>query len=124
MAKKTSKKSEEVKGFISSAKLSEVRISPRKARLVVNLIRGSRVETALDALANCDKKTAPMLKKLLLSAVANAQHSSDIDVDELFVKKIWVSEGKILYRSMPRAQGRATPIRKRYSTITLELDEV
>ncbi|MFN8390894.1 MAG: 50S ribosomal protein L22 [Bdellovibrionota bacterium] len=118
MAKKS-----EAAGYISKAKLSDVRVSPRKARLVVDMIRGRQVDTALDILGNCDKKTAPLVKKLLLSAVANAE-KSDVDVDELFVKTIWVSEGKRLYRSMPRAQGRATPIRKRYSTITLFLDEV
>lgn len=111
-------------GFISKATLSEVRVSPRKARLVVDLIRGRNVSTALDILGNCDKKTAPLVTKLLLSAVANAENKSGVDVDELFVKKIWVCEGKKLYRSMPRAQGRATPIRKRFSTITLHLDEV
>jgi large subunit ribosomal protein L22 len=118
MAKKS-----EAEGYISKAKLSDVRVSPRKARLVVSLIRGRQVDTALDILGNCDKKTAPLVKKLLLSAVANAERSSDVDVDELFIKSIWVSEGKRLYRSMPRAQGRATPIRKRFSTITLFLDE-
>jgi len=118
MAKKAT-----VEGFISKATLSQVRVSPRKARLVVNMIRGRNVNTALDMLGTCDKKTAPLVKKLLMSAVANANNSG-VDIDDLFVKRIWVSEGKRLYRSMPRAQGRATPIRKRFSTITLHLDEV
>lgn len=113
-----------MEGSVSSATLSNVRVSPRKARLVVDLIRGNRVEVALDVLANCDKKTAPLVKKLLLSAVANASKNSGIDVDELYVKRAWVNEGRKLYRMMPRAQGRATPIRKRSSTITLVLDEV
>ena len=111
-------------GFISKASLNEVKVSPRKARLVVDLVRGKNVNVALDVLENCDKKTAPMVKKLLLSAVANAEKNSGVDIDELIVKRIWVSEGKKLYRSIPRAQGRATPIRKRYSSITLHLDEV
>ncbi len=121
MAKKNQKDAAE--GLISKATLSDVRVSPRKARLVVDLIRGKNVNSALDVLTNCDKKTAPLVRKLLLSAVANAEKQTNIDIDELVVKRIWVSEGKRLYRMMPRAQGRATPIRKRYSTITLHLDE-
>lgn len=118
------KKKPETEGYISKAILRETRVSPRKARLVVDLVRGQDVNAALDILSNCDKKTAPLLKKLLLSAVANAEHTSKVDVDELFVKRIWVSEGKTIHRFMPRAQGRATPIRKRHSTITVMLDEV
>jgi large subunit ribosomal protein L22 len=113
-----------IEGFISKATLREVRVSPRKARLVVNLIRGKNVSDALDMLGNCDKKTAPLVKKLLLSAVANAEKQSSVDIDELVVKRIWVSEGKKLYRMIPRAQGRATPVRKRFSSITLHLDEI
>ena len=118
------KKNEAADGLISKASLREVRVSPRKARLVVNLIRGKNVNDALDMLGNCDKKTAPLVKKLLLSAVANAEKQSSVDIDELVIKRIWVTEGKKLYRMMPRAQGRATPIRKRFSTITLHLDEI
>lgn len=108
---------------VSKATLRNVRVSPRKARLVIDLIRGNRVEVALDVLANCDKKTAPLLKKLILSAVANAGKNQGVDVDELYVKRAWVDEGRKLYRMIPRAQGRATPIRKRSSTITVVLDE-
>ncbi len=111
-------------GSIAKATLKQVRVSPRKARLVVDMIRGNRVEIALDVLQNCDKKTAPLVKKLILSAVANAGKNSGVDVDELYVKSAWVNEGRKLYRMIPRAQGRATPIRKRYSTITVVLDEM
>jgi large subunit ribosomal protein L22 len=111
-------------GFLGKASLRNFRVSPRKARLVIDLIRGKRVGSALDILANCEKKTAPVVKKLLLSAVANIQEKEKgIDVDDLFVKSIWVSEGLKFYRFMPRAQGRATPIRKRSSTIEVRLDE-
>lgn len=110
--------------FISTASLDGARVSPRKARLVVNMIRGRKVEQALDILVNCDKKTAPLMKKLLLSAVANADRKHGVNVDELFIKRIWVDEAKTLHRFMPRAQGRATPIRKRSSTIKVYLDEV
>ncbi len=115
---------EKEQGYISKATLRGIHIAPRKARLVVNMIRGRKVGTALSNLEFCDKKTAPIVKKLLLSAVANAKQSSAVDVDELVVKLAWVSEGKTLKRFMPRAQGRATPIRKRYSQITLVLDEL
>lgn len=121
MAKAQKKQSNE--GFVSRASLNKVRVAPRKARLVVDLIRGRRVVDALDLLVNCDKKTAPLLRKLLLSAVANANNQSGVNVDELIVKRAWVDESAILYRYMPRAQGRATPIRKRSSNIHVLLDE-
>lgn len=111
-------------GYVSKASLSTVRVSPRKARLVANLIRGAQVGNALDLLGNCDKKTAPLVKKLLMSAVSSAKLQSSVDIDELYVKSIWVDEKSILYRFMPRAHGRATKIRKRSSSITLHLDEV
>jgi large subunit ribosomal protein L22 len=110
-------------GCVSTATLSGIHVSPQKARLVVDMVRGKYVETAIEHLTACDKKTAPLLKKLLLSAVSNAKQSG-VDVDSLFVKKIWVGAKGILKRSMPRAQGRATPILKRYSAITVELDEI
>lgn len=111
-------------GYVSRAKLSNTRVSPRKARLVVDLIRGKKVERALDVLSYCDKKTAPLLKKLLLSAVANASDRAGVDVDELYVKSVWVDEARTLKRIMPRARGSASPIRKRHSSITLLLDEI
>ncbi len=110
-------------GYISKATLTNFKVPPRKARLVVDLIRGKQVEQALDILSCCDKKTGPMLRKLLLSAVANAGTQS-VDVDELYVKRAWVNEGRVLQRIMPRARGSASPIKKRHSTITLLLDEV
>jgi large subunit ribosomal protein L22 len=111
-------------GHVSKAKLSNARVSPRKARLVVNLVRGEKVERALDILETTDKKTAPLLKKLLLSAVANASTGQGVDVDELYVKSVWVDEGKTIKGIMPRARGSASPIRKRSSSITVLLDEI
>lgn len=111
-------------GHVSKAKLSNVRVSPRKARLVVNLVRGQKVERALDILETTDKKTAPLLKKLLLSAVANASAGQGVDVDELYVKSAWVDEGRTIKGIMPRARGSASPIRKRSSSITVLLDEI
>lgn len=110
-------------GFISKAVLRNVKVSPQKARLVVDQIRGKGVSAALQALAFGEKKSAPLLKKLLLSAVANAKDRSGVNIDELFVKRAWVDGTMVLKRFMPRAQGRATPIRKRFSTITIVLDE-
>lgn len=111
-------------GYISKASLLNTRVPPRKARLVVDMIRGKQIEPALEILDTCDKKTAPLVKKLLLSAVANATDKNDVDADELFIKRIWVNEGRTLARVMPRARGSASPIRKRHSSITVLLDEV
>jgi large subunit ribosomal protein L22 len=111
-------------GYISKAILRDTRVSPRKARLVVDMVRGARVERALEILNCCDKKTAPVFKKLLLSAVANAREQSKVDVDELFIRQVWVDTGRTFQRIMPRARGSATPIKKRHSTITVVLDEI
>lgn len=111
-------------GYISKAQLSNLKVTPQKARLVVDLVRGKKVADAIDILDFSTKKTAPVLKKLLMSAVANAKDQASVDVDELFVKRIWVDAGRTFKRFMPRAQGRATPIIKRHSTITVLLDEV
>ena len=113
-----------VDGYISKAVLSNIHVSPQKARLVADLVRGRNVSTAVDILGNCTKKTAPLLKKLILSAVANARQKEGVDIEELFVRSVTVNEGKKHKRFMPRAQGRATPIIKRHSSITVVLDEV
>ena len=105
------------------AHLKEVRISPRKARLVADSVRGLKVESALDRLSLTTKRAAPMVAKLIRSAISNAEQTSTVDVDQLFVKSIYVNEGRTLKRYLPRAQGRATPIRKRSSHITVELQE-
>jgi large subunit ribosomal protein L22 len=111
-------------GCVSKATLSNFKVSPQKARLVINLVRGRSVSEALDVLATCDKKTAPVVEKLLLSAVANAKFlHSDIDVDDLKVSSAWVNEAPGFKRSMPRARGSASPIIKRRSHITIMLDE-
>ncbi|MBU2499087.1 MAG: 50S ribosomal protein L22 [Proteobacteria bacterium] len=99
------------------------RISPRKARLIMDEIRGKKVEDALRLLAFSPKRGAHLLKKLINSAVANAGANSEIDVDNLFVKRIFANEGPTMKRFMPRAMGRATTIRKRTSHLTVILDE-
>ncbi len=107
---------------ISSAKLRYIRISPQKARLVADLIRGRDVEEALRLLKFTHKRSAPMIGKLISSAMANASDKDPgVDVDSLFVKTIHVDGGPVLRRFLPRAQGRATRILKRTSHITVEL---
>jgi len=102
------------------ARLNDIRISPRKARLVVDMIRGQNVARALGMLENTNKKAAGPVRTLLKSALANAeQKDSDINIDDLSVKIAFVDKGRTLKRFRPRAMGRATPIRKRSSNITL-----
>jgi len=108
----------------SKAMARYVRITPRKARLVVDLVRGKPVEHALDLLDVMPKKAARIVAKALRSAVANAEdRNTNVDVDRLFVKRAFVDEAPTWMRWSPRAQGRATPIIKRGSHITLVLDE-
>jgi large subunit ribosomal protein L22 len=105
------------------AKLRFVRISPRKARLVADLIRGKKSEEALNILIFTRKAAARILMKLLKSAIANATQKKTVDVDRLYVKKITVDQGPTMKRFTPRALGRATTIRKRTSHIHMVLDE-
>ena len=100
-----------------------VRISPQKARLVVDMIRGRKVEEALSVLEFTPKKAARIIEKTLRSAVANAEDTKNVDVDELRVTRCWVDEGPTMKRMLPRAQGRATKINKRSSHITVIVDE-
>jgi large subunit ribosomal protein L22 len=100
-----------------------IRIAPRKARYVADLIRGKKVEDALDILTFLPRKGSRLLSKLVKSAIANAGQNESIDVDTLFIKKIFIDGGPTLKRFRPRAMGRATAIRKRTSHITVVLDE-
>jgi len=100
-----------------------VRLSPQKARLVVDLIRGKGVEAALGILGFLPKRGAKIVAKTLRSAVANAENTQRVDVDDLFVKRAYVDEGPTQKRSLPRAHGRATPVFKRTSHITIVVDE-
>jgi large subunit ribosomal protein L22 len=101
----------------------DIRISPQKARLVADLIRGKDVETAINTLRFMPKKGARIIRKLVESALANAGQNEAIDVDTLYVKTIFVDGGPMLKRIRPRAQGRATRILKRSSHITVVLEE-
>lgn len=100
-----------------------IRLSPRKVRLVVDQIRGKGVEEALNILKFVPKRSAGIVTKTLRTAVANAESTQSVDVDRLYVKQAKVDEGGMWKRFMPRAQGRATRIRKRLSHITIVLDE-
>ncbi len=100
-----------------------IRISPQKARLVADVVRGMNVGQAVTTLRFMPKKGAVILQKIIESAIANAAQDDAIDIDSLYVKKIFVDGGPSLKRIRPRAQGRATGIIKRTSHITVILDE-
>jgi large subunit ribosomal protein L22 len=101
-----------------------IRIPPRKVRLIMDEIRGRRIEEALNQLSFAPQKGAFILKKLINSAVANAEQNFEMDVDKLYIKRIYADEGPTLKRFRPRAMGRATRIRKRTSHLTVVLDEI
>ena len=107
----------------AKAVLRTARISPQKARLVADQVRGLPASRALDLLKFSDKKAAHMIHKLLWSAVSNAEHNVGADADALKVKTIMVDEGPSLKRFMARAKGRGTRIVKRTSHITLVVGE-
>ncbi len=111
----------------STAILRFARVSARKARLVADLVRGRDASEALDVLTFLPKKSAPLIRKLVESAVANAEHKAkqrnqEVDIDTLYVKGIMVDAGPTMRRFRPRAQGRATPILKKTSHITVVVD--
>ena len=103
----------------AKAILRSVRISPQKARLVADQVRGLPVARALDLLKFSDKKAAALIRKVVESAIANAENNQGADVDDLRVKTIMVDEGPTLKRFMARAKGRGTRILKRTSHITV-----
>lgn len=104
------------------AKLNNYRQSPRKVRLVANLVKGKKVEDALDILNFAGKRASLPLKNLIESAIANAKNNFNLEKETLFVKEFKVDGGAILYRRMPRARGTAYPIRKRTSHVYIELE--
>ena len=106
----------------AKATLSNYRQSPRKVRVVANLIRGKRAEDAVITLSFVPKRASGPIQKLLSSAIANAKNLS-IPVENLVVKEISVDGGKILYRRLPMSRGRAFTLRKRTSHVTLTLAE-
>ncbi|TLU59985.1 50S ribosomal protein L22 [Thalassotalea litorea] len=105
------------------AKHKFARGSAQKARLVVDQIRGLQVEKALEILNYSNKSAAVLVKKVLDSAIANAEHNEGADIDELFVKTIMVDDGPTMKRIKPRAKGRADRILKRTSHITVVVSD-
>ena len=100
-----------------------VRMPPQKVRLIMDEVRGKKVEEAIRMLTFSPQKGARLLRKLINSAVANAEANKELDVDSLFIKTIFADEGPMMKRFRPRAMGRATRIRKRMSHLTVILDE-
>ena len=105
------------------AVVRHVRMSPRKMRVIADRVRGKRVEEAMAMLKLMPKKGAVVIRKLLISAVANAEHQGQQDVDALLVKTCSIDNGPILKRWMPRAMGRAGRVQHRTSHVTISVDE-
>ncbi|RXJ03044.1 50S ribosomal protein L22 [Anaerobacillus alkaliphilus] len=107
----------------AKAVAKQVRIAARKVRLVVDLIRGKQVGEAVAILRHTPKAASPVVEKLLNSAIANAEHNYEMDVNNLVVSEVFVDEGATLKRFRPRAMGRASRINKRTSHITIVVSE-
>jgi large subunit ribosomal protein L22 len=106
---------------MATAKLSHVRIAPRKMRVIANLIRGKKVDQAIHSLRFLNRAGSREFFKLLVSAVANAEDRGDADVDTLVVKTVTVDQGPTLRRWRPRAHGRANRIQKKTSHVFVEV---
>ena len=104
-------------------KLKHARISAQKARLVVDQIRGLSVKRAFNILSFSDKKAAELIKGVLTSAIANAEHNDGMDIDSLYVSTVHVDEGPVMKRFEARAKGRSNHILKRTSHITMKVAE-
>ena len=103
--------------------LKFVKLSPQKARLVADLVRGKKVDEAINILKFANKKAAVIIKKVLDSAIANAENNNGADVDELKVKEIFIDVGPVMKPTMPRAKGSADRITKRTSHITIRVSD-
>ncbi|WP_435922608.1 50S ribosomal protein L22 [Paenibacillus sp. DYY-L-2] len=107
----------------AKAHARSIRIAPRKAQLVVDLIRGKQVGDAIAILRHTPKAASPIVEKLLNSAIANAEHNYSLDVNKLVITQAYVNQGPTMKRFRPRAMGRASRINKRTSHITLVVSE-
>ncbi len=105
------------------AQLNGLRMSPRKVRLLVGLIKRRTVTVAIDQLQHMTKRASGPLVKLIESAVANAKNNFKLDADHLFVKDMWVDEGVKLRRFRPKGFGRAAPIEKKTSRVNVVLED-
>lgn len=106
-----------------TASARHLRLAPRKMRLVTNLLRGMPVNQALVQLAHTNKKGAPMVFKLLKSAVANAKNNFSLETDHLYIKSIATDMGAVMTRYFPRARGSAFPIRRKTCHVSVVLEE-
>ena len=107
----------------AKAVVRHVRMSPRKMRVIADMVRGKRVEEAMSMLKLMPKKGAVVIRKLLISAVANAEQKGEVDVDQLLIRDCNVDNGPILKRWMPRSMGRANRIQRRTSHVTVVVQE-
>ncbi|HVT36857.1 MAG TPA: 50S ribosomal protein L22 [Nevskiaceae bacterium] len=107
----------------TQAVLKFTRLAPNKARLLADLVRGKKVDEALNILKFSNQKSAKVIRKVLESAIANAENNNGADVDELKVREIFVDEGPVMKRIMPRAKGRADRIVKPTSHITVRVSD-
>ncbi|GIP50853.1 50S ribosomal protein L22 [compost metagenome] len=107
----------------AKAHARSIRIAPRKAQLVIDLIRGKQVGDAIAILRHTPKAASPIVEKLLNSAIANAEHNYSMDVNKLVITQAYVNQGPTMKRFRPRAMGRASRINKRTSHITLVVSE-
>ena len=120
-AKKTEKVEAPAKPLITSARAiaHDVRVTPRKARLVIDLVRGKDVNVALGILANVNKAASPIVAKVIKSAAANAINNFNMEEDRLYVAEIYANDGLRMKRFLPRAKGNASGLVKRTSHITV-----
>ncbi|EZH64464.1 MULTISPECIES: 50S ribosomal protein L22 [Geomicrobium] len=107
----------------AKAVAKQVRVAPRKARMVIDLVRGKEVGEAISILRHTPRGVSPIVEKVLNSAIANAEHNYELDAENLYVSAAYVDEGVTLKRFRPRAQGRASRINKRTSHITIIVSE-
>jgi len=107
----------------AKAVLKMIRIAPRKVRLVLDLIRGKDAGAAIAILRHTPKAASPVIEKLVRSAMANAEHNYEMNIDNLYIAQAFADEGPTLKRFRPRAQGRASAIHKRTSCITIVVKE-
>jgi len=100
-----------------------MKVSPQKARLVVDLIRGKKVDDALNILAYTQKAVTKDIAKVVKSAIANAENTKELDVDKLFIKTAYVDPGPVMKRTYAKAMGRGALVRKRSSHVTIIVEE-
>ena len=107
----------------AKATANNIRIAPRKVRLVADMVRGQNVADAISTLRFANRGAAKPVEKVLMSAIANAEHNYDLNIEDLYVTEAYVNEGPTLKRFRPRAQGAASAINKRTSHITIVVSE-